>query len=55
MTTLSFHKSAEWKTGFRSYFEYRDLGIVGASKGKVLAHQIRGQGIVQRSRWVSHP
>ena len=41
MTTMSFHKSAEWKTGLRSYFEYRDLGIVAATKGKVLAHVIR--------------
>ena len=41
MTTMSFHKSAEWKTGLRSYFEYRDLGIVEASKGKVLAHVLR--------------
>ena len=43
MTTMSFHKSAEWKTGLRSYLEYRDLGIVEASKGKVLAHVIRAK------------
>ncbi len=43
MTTMSFHKSAEWKTGLRSYFEYRDLGIVAATGGKVLAHQIRAR------------
>ena len=41
MTTKSFRKSAEWKTGLRTYFEYRDLGIVEATKGKVLAHVIR--------------
>lgn len=41
MTTMAFHKSAEWKPGLRSYFEYRDLGIVAATKGKVLAHCIR--------------
>ena len=41
MTTMSFHKLAEWKAGLRSYLEYRDLGIVAASKGKVLAHHIR--------------
>ena len=43
MTTMAFHKSAQWKTGLRSYFEYRDLGIVGATKGKVLAHCIRAR------------
>ena len=41
MTTMSFHKTAEWKTGLRTYFKYRDLGIVEATKGKVLAHVIR--------------
>ncbi len=41
MTTMSFQKSTEWKTGLRTYFEYRDLGIVEATKGKVLAHVIR--------------
>ena len=44
MATMSFHKSAEWKTGLRTYFEYRDLGIVKATKGKVLAHVIRACG-----------
>ena len=43
MTIMSFHKSAEWKTGLRNYLEYRDLGIVEASKGKVLAHVIRAK------------
>ena len=43
MTIMSFHKSAEWKTGLRTYFEYRDLGIVEASKGKVLAHILRAR------------
>ena len=43
MTPMSFHKSAEWKTGLRTYFEYRDLGIVEATKGKVLAHVIRAR------------
>ena len=31
MTTMSFHKSAEWKKGLRTYYEYRDLGIVKAT------------------------
>ena len=41
MTTTSFHKSTKWKTGLRSYFRYRDLGIVEATNGKVLAHVLR--------------
>jgi len=41
MTTTSFHKSAKWKAGLRSYFRYRDLGIVEATNGKVLAHVLR--------------
>ena len=41
MTTKSFHKSADWKTGMRPYFQYRDLGIVKATEGRVLAHVIR--------------
>ena len=43
MTTMSFNKSAEWKPGLRSYFEYRDLGIVDATKGKVLVHVLRAK------------
>ena len=43
MTTMSFHTSAEWKPGLRSYFEYRDLGIVDATKGKVLVHVLRAK------------
>ena len=34
-------ENAEWTPGLREIFEYRDLGIVEASKGKVLAHVIR--------------
>ena len=41
MTTTSFHKSSKWKAGLRSYFQYRDLGFVEATNGKVLAHVIR--------------
>ena len=37
---MSFRKSAEWKPGLRSYFEYRNLGIVPATKGELLAHGI---------------
>ncbi len=44
MPTKSFKKKAEWKSGLRPYFEYRDLGIVKATQGKVLAHVIRANG-----------
>lgn len=40
-TTMSFRKSADWKAGLRPYFAYRDLGIVKATGGRVLAHVIR--------------
>ena len=40
MPTKSFKKQAKWKLGLRTYFEYRDLGIVEATEGKVLAHVI---------------
>ncbi len=29
--------------GLRAFFEYRDLGIAGATRGKVLAHVIRAR------------
>ena len=41
MPTKSFKKKAKWKPGLRPYFEYRDLGIVKATEGKILAHVIR--------------
>ena len=44
MPVKSFHKSAKWRTGLRPYFEYRDLGIVEATEGRVLAHIIRATG-----------
>ena len=33
MPTKSFKKNAKWEIGLRPYFEYRDLGIVKATKG----------------------
>ncbi len=43
MISTSFHKSAHWKPGMRSYLEYRDLGIAQATGGKVLVHVIRAK------------
>ena len=34
-------KDAEWTTGFRPYFQYRDLGVKDATEGRVLAQVIR--------------
>ena len=43
--TGKFHvthdKDAYWDPGLRQYFEYRDLGIVGRTGGRVRAHVIR--------------
>ena len=41
--------------GLRNYFEYRDLGIARASKGKVVAHVIRARpGKSPEGEWHSH-
>ncbi len=43
------------KRGLRNYFEYRDLGIARASKGKVVAHVIRARpGKSPEGEWHSH-
>jgi quercetin dioxygenase-like cupin family protein len=41
--------------GLRSYFEYRDLGIRRASRGKVVAHVIRARaGKAPHGEWHRH-
>lgn len=44
----SFHvgheRDAEWIVGLRDYFEYRDLGMVERTGGKLRAHVIRPRG-----------
>jgi quercetin dioxygenase-like cupin family protein len=43
------------KRGLRSYFEYRDLGIKRATKGKVVAHVIRARpGKAPHGEWHYH-
>ncbi len=37
----SHARDAQFERGLRSFFEYRDLGIQAATKGRVLAHVIR--------------
>jgi len=39
--TVSHAKDAEFVSGLRSFFEYRDLGIKEATEGRVAAHVIR--------------
>ena len=45
MTTQGFvathARDARFERGLRSFFEYRDLGIKGATEGRVVAHVIR--------------
>jgi mannose-6-phosphate isomerase-like protein (cupin superfamily) len=41
---VSHRKGAKFeRRGLRSYFEYRDLGIKRATRGKVVAHVIRAR------------
>lgn len=43
------------RRGLRAYFEYRDLGIERASKGKVVAHTIRARpGKSPGGEWHRH-
>jgi quercetin dioxygenase-like cupin family protein len=43
------------RRGLRSYFEYRDLGIKHATKGKVVAHVIRARpGKAPHGEWHYH-
>jgi mannose-6-phosphate isomerase-like protein (cupin superfamily) len=43
------------KRGLRAYFEYRDLGIRRATKGKVVAHVIRARpGRAPHGEWHYH-
>ena len=43
------------RRGLRAYFEYRDLGIKRASRGKVVAHVIRARrGKAPHGEWHRH-
>ena len=39
--TVSHARDAQFVSGLRSFFEYRDLGIKDATEGRVAAHVIR--------------
>ena len=48
---------AKWTPGLREIFEYRDLGINGATKGDYVAHVIRHNGKKQKDavqQWHVH-
>lgn len=43
------------RRGLRAYFEYRDLGIADATRGKVVAHVIRARpGKAPEGEWHRH-
>jgi quercetin dioxygenase-like cupin family protein len=52
---VSHRKGSEFKAdGLRAFFEYRDLGIKGATGGEVVAHVIRartGGEFVGKTHW----
>jgi quercetin dioxygenase-like cupin family protein len=48
-------KSKFVQRGLRAYFEYRDLGIKRATRGKVVAHVIRARpGKAPHGQWHRH-
>jgi len=53
---VSHRKGARFaKRGLRTYFEYRDLGIKRASRGKAVAHVIRARpGKAPHGQWHKH-
>lgn len=54
--TVSHRDRAKFsRRGLRSYFEYRDLGIARATRGKVVAHVIRARpGKAPHGEWHRH-
>ena len=54
--TVNHRKSSQFKRrGLRAYFEYRDLGIRRATRGKVVAHVIRARpGQAPHGQWHRH-
>ena len=53
---VSHFKAARFKQrGLRDYFEYRDLGINRATRGKLVAHVIRARrGKTPHGQWHRH-
>jgi quercetin dioxygenase-like cupin family protein len=54
-TVIRHADEAAFETGLRAFFAYRDLGISGASGGRVGAHVIRAvPGQHARPEWHTH-
>jgi quercetin dioxygenase-like cupin family protein len=54
-TTVSYAAGSDFDRGLRAYFEYRDLGIRGASEGRFGAHVIRPvPGAGSSGEWHTH-
>ncbi len=53
---VTHRKGAKFsRRGLRGYFEYRDLGIQRATRGKIVAHVIRARpGKAPRGEWHLH-
>ncbi len=41
---VTHERDSQFETGLRDYFDYRDLGMVEATGGKLRAHEIRPSG-----------
>jgi uncharacterized RmlC-like cupin family protein len=54
--SVSHRRSSKFvRRGLRGYFEYRDLGIQRATRGKVVAHVIRARpGKAPHGEWHMH-
>jgi mannose-6-phosphate isomerase-like protein (cupin superfamily) len=54
--SVSHAKTSKFKRrGLRGYFEYRDLGIERATRGKLVAHVIRARpGKAPHGEWHAH-
>jgi len=54
--TVSYRARSKFeRRGLRTYFEYRDLGIRRATRGKVVAHVIRARrGKAPHGQWHRH-
>ena len=46
---VTHESDSEFETGLRDYFDYRDLGMVEATGGKIRAHVIRASGRFEKS------
>jgi quercetin dioxygenase-like cupin family protein len=53
--SISHSATSKFKGGLRGYFDYRDLGIKRATRGKVVAHVIRARPTkAPHGKWHKH-